>query len=307
MSSTSSIARGRTARITLATLLCAAGTGCGSPEDDPPAPPAPPPTVFGGDRPVELFVPAGHDPATPAPLLVLLHGYGVSGAVQDLYWALRAQALERGFLYAHPDGTVDSEGHRFWNATDACCNFDGASVDDSGYLMGLVDAIAAAYAVDPKRVYFTGHSNGGFMSFRMACDHADRIAAIASLAGATYADPSACAPSEPVHVLALHGTADDDILYDGGTSAAPYPGAVATAETWASYDGCSPTADTSAAPLDLDEGVAGAETAVQRWATGCDPGGSAELWSMTGVTHIPTVGPDFTPSILDFLLAHPKP
>ena len=63
--------------------------------------------------------------------------------------------------------------------------------------------------VDPYRIYVAGHSNGGFMSYRLACTHADRIAAIVSLAGATFDTPADCSPTEPVAVLQIHGTADD--------------------------------------------------------------------------------------------------
>ena len=99
-------------------------------------------------------------------------------------------AERRGVITAYPDGTTDSTGSQFWNATDACCNFDGSSVDDSKYLVGVVAAIKAHVAVDPKRIYVMGHSNGGFMSYRTACDHADVFAAIISLAAATFAQRS---------------------------------------------------------------------------------------------------------------------
>src|SRR5439155_20820686 len=114
-----------------------------------------------------------------------------------------------------PDGTVDGNNNHFWNATDGCCDFGKTGVDDSSYLAGLIDEIASKYKVDPKRVYFMGHSNGGFMSYRMACDHADRVAAIVSLAGATFADDSKCKPTAPVAVVEVHGNADPTVPYDG--------------------------------------------------------------------------------------------
>ena len=173
------------------------------------------PTTFGGDRPVELFVPSGYDPTVATPLVILLHGHGASGFAQELVFRLEPEAEARTFLYLHPDGTFSEEGKRFWNATDVCCDFFDTGIDDSTYLRSLVDDVSASYNVDPKRVYFTGHSNGGYMSYRMACDHADVIAAIAPLAGAMYADPTDCGASEPVHVLGIHGTEDADVIYDG--------------------------------------------------------------------------------------------
>ena len=134
------------------------------------------PVAFGGARPVQLYVPTSYSDAKPAPLLILLHGYGAGGLIEDLYLNLRASAEKYGLLYAHPDGTTDKKGNKFWNATDACCDFDKTNVDDSKYLSGLVVEIEARYKVDPKRVYFIGHSNGAFMSYRMACEHADMVA-----------------------------------------------------------------------------------------------------------------------------------
>ncbi len=101
-----------------------------------------------------------------------------------------SEAEKRGLLYAVPDGTTDTRGDRFWNATAACCNFYGSTVDDSTYLTEVIAAVSARYSVDPARVYLAGHSNGAFMSFRMACEHADLIAAIAVLNGAMVNDVS---------------------------------------------------------------------------------------------------------------------
>ena len=118
-------------------------------------------------------------------------------------------------------------------------------VDDAAYLAGVITEIQASFDVDPKRIDVIGHSNGGFMSYALSCAHADKIAAMVSLAGATFLNPTDCAPTGPVAVLEVHGTADDTILYEGGTvdlgpgqSMAPYPGAEASVATWAKYDGC---------------------------------------------------------------------
>ncbi len=221
---------------------------------------------------------------------------------------LQPQADARHFLYAHPDGTIDTTGNRFWNATDACCNFDGSTVDDSTYLSTVITQIEAAYTVDPKRVFFIGHSNGGFMSHRMACDHADQIAAIASLAGAQWSDLSKCQPSEPVAAVEIHGTADTAIAYAGAsTTEGAFPSAPTTASDWALLDKCSATADTSAPPIDLDLSQAGSETTVTKYDQGCAAGGHAELWTINGGTHVPMLTPAFDTDVIDFLFAHPKP
>jgi polyhydroxybutyrate depolymerase len=263
-------------------------------------------TTFGGDRPTTLHVPKSYQCGTPAPLVVMLHGYSASGAIEELYLGLTKQADDKGFLYVHPDGTTDAKGEKFWNATDACCNFYGSKVDDSTYLLGLVDAIAAEWDVDPKRVYFVGHSNGAFMSYRMACDHADKIAAVVGLAGAMPLDASKCQPSEPVSALAIHGTADSVIGYAGGQNFGnAYPSAEQTVMDWVAIDGCSQAAIPGAS-IDLEGAIPGAETTVAKHA-GCKAGTTVELWSIQGGAHVPTLSASFAPSVVDFLLSQHKP
>ena len=74
---------------------------------------------------IALHVPQSYDPDKRMPLVVLLHGYGGSGGIQEAYFRLAPLAEELGFLYAYPDGEVDLDGNRFWNATEACCAFGG--------------------------------------------------------------------------------------------------------------------------------------------------------------------------------------
>lgn len=260
-----------------------------------------------GGRTVNVHEPPSYDPGVPTPVVMLLHGYTSSGAVQESYMQFEPLADSEGFLYLHPDGTLDCTNEAFWNGTDACCDLCGSGVDDVGFLGAVLDAVEANFNVDPNRVYLIGHSNGGFMSYRMACEHADRIAAIASLAGATWFDPNDCTPSGPVHTLQIHGTIDGTILYAGGLIAAvDYPGAVATTETWANYNACSLVPDTSPPPLDLDSSLSGNETTVARYATGCDDGGSSELWTINGGGHVPALSSSFNDEVVDWLLAHPK-
>ncbi len=258
-----------------------------------------------GRGPVTVHVPPSYDPATPAPLVVLLHGYTSSGQETEDYLQLTPLADQIGFLYVYPDGTADPVGNRFWNATDACCDFFFSGVDDSGYLRALIDAIAVELSVDGERIFVAGHSNGGFMAYRMACDHAELLDAVVSLAGATFDDPAACTPAAPVRVLQIHGTDDEAILYDGGlTPLGTYPGAIGSAERWAAYNGCSTVPDTSLPPLDLEGSLPGAEATVRRYAHGGQPGGLAELWTIVDGGHVPVLSDDFRPLVVDFLLDH---
>lgn len=265
-------------------------------------------TIDLGRGPVTVFVPASYQPGTPAPLVMLLHGGAATGDWQESYMHFLPLSEEFGFLYVHPDGTLDQAGTRFWNATDACCDWYHSGVDDTGYLRAVIDTIKQQLDVDPRRVYLIGHSNGAFMSYRMACDHSETIAAIASLAGATYYHPEDCAPDVPVNVLQIHGTADSIVPYAGGSFAGvPFPGAIASTEQWASFAGCSLLPDVSAPPIDLDALIPGNETTVRRYRTNCSPEGSGELWSIQGGGHSPTLSSSFSRLIIEYLLAHPKP
>jgi len=297
--------------VTISTIfVIACSSSSGSPDGtggEAGAAPVPVELVVGGDRPVTVYIPEGIDPKTPTPLFLLLHGFGASGYVEELIFQLKPEADKHKFLYLFPNGTSDQDDKRFWNATDACCDVYQTNVDDVAYLSGLVDEIGKSYAVDPKRVYFLGHSNGGFMSHRMACDRAPLIAGIASLAGSVWSDPNKCAPTSPINVLEIHGTKDDAVLYEGNmTQGGGYPGAVETTEIWAQKNGCALT-PTAGEPIDIDAVLPGAETQVSKYVTGCKPGGSAELWTMKGASHVPGLGPNFAPKVVDWLLAHPKP
>jgi polyhydroxybutyrate depolymerase len=269
-----------------------------------------PSPIVGGVRPALLHVPTNYDPSKPAPLLVMLHGRSFTSDFEEAYLGLTTQSDKQGFLYIHPSGTLDAQAQPFWNATDACCNFFGSTVDDEGYLMGLIDEIASKWAVDPKRVYLMGHSNGGFMAYRMACHHAERFAAIAVLAGEMYKDLSQCQPANPVSVLHIQGTADTTIAYGGGsvTLGLPsFPSAQTSVTDWVGFDGCDPAGDTSSPALDLEATLPGAETTVTRYQNGCKSGSSVEFWSIKNAVHVPTFGPDFAPRMTGWLMSQAKP
>ena len=199
-------------------------------------------TVDAGRGPVTVYVPNGYSAGTPVPLLLLLHGYSSSGPAVESYIGYLSAVDARGFAYAFPSGRVDSFGQRFWTATDACCNLfnQGGPNDDSQYLRTLIDRIRQTLAIDDARIWLAGHSNGGFMSHRMACDHSEIIAGIVSLAGATFSNPAACAALQPVHVLQIHGTSDNVILYGG--------------ERWRAEDATVPLSLISPAASDGEEG-----------------------------------------------------
>ncbi|HVV87777.1 MAG TPA: PHB depolymerase family esterase [Kofleriaceae bacterium] len=261
------------------------------------------PTVFGGDRPTTLQVPVTFDASKKYPLLLILHGYGVNGYIQQLYFGLSDVADTGDMLVLAPDGTKDTQGSQFWNADPACCDFGHTGVDDVGYLGKLIDDVSAAWPVDPARIMVVGHSNGAFMAYRMACDRADVIGAIAGLAGHAASAGVACAPARPVSVLHLHGTADEEVPYTTGDfGGVTSPGAVDSVAAWATLNGCTGT-PADAGRKDLDSSLPGLETTVSVTG-GCPATGAAELWTIVGATHIPQFTPEFKTDLIDWLTAH---
>jgi len=253
-------------------------------------------------RPFALYVPEGYRPATPTALIVALHGYtGRASDVMD-YFGLRAQAAKRNILVATPEGTTDSEGNTFWNASKACCNLLGSTVDDSAYLSSVITTVLASYAVDPDRVYVVGHSNGGFMAHRMACEHADQVAAVASLAGALDSSND-CDPAEAVSVLQIHGDADQIIPFTGGAILGNvFTSAAQTVAFWQDANGCS-AHTTTGTRFDADQNVVGDDVTPIEW-SGCRDETGVALWRITGGSHVPALTGDFAGALVDWLEAH---
>lgn len=297
----------RLASACLLSLVAASAAACGGAGDDggddDVAPDAAPPREFGGERQVELQVPAGFDPAQRYPLVLILHGYSVSGLLQQAYLGLGELALDGHAFVLAPDGVEDSQGNKAWNSGGACCGDRAA--DDVAYLGGLIDDVSAAWPVDPARVYVIGHSNGHFMAYRMACERADVISAIVGLAGAMIStDGSGCTPSQPVSSLHIHGTADETIGYDGGTIEGTYPGAIASVELWADKAGCAATR-TAGEPIDLVRDLAGAETQVEAH-DACPAGLGVELWTIVAGSHIPNLVDGSGDRMFAWLQAHAR-
>jgi len=297
-------------RIALASLLLLLGCGDddGGPTDmatESDAGPPPLPTRIGPDeREARVTLPSDYDPAGSYPVVMLLHGYGATGLVQGAYFGIPRLAREMGFIAVIPDGTPDDDGNQYWNATDVCCTTDPAAPDDVAYLGGLIDEALATYAADPERVMLIGHSNGGFMSYRMACDVSEKIAGLVSLAGAPWNDPADCGdPAEPVSVLQIHGTADDTILYEGGDfRTGTHPSARESVQRFATRAGCDGSwADGD--PVDFVTTVDGAETLVEIQSTGCAEGTDYQLWTIEGGEHIPSLSEGAIQNALEWLLA----
>ena len=263
--------------------------------------------VLGGDRAATLLLPEGADLAQPRPLIVLLHGYSSFAEQADQYFQFSQQVDGGGFGLLLPDGTRDQYTLRFWNATPECCDIFGAEPDDVGYIKSLIEEANTHASFD--QVFAVGHSNGGFMAYRLACEEVPGLTAIVSLAGGAFADPEDCRVPAPLSVLQIHGTDDKIVLYKGGRlpdHPAPdrqaVPGAKDSVLRWTERAGCDIEQAKFYPPIDTDAAVEGAETSIVRFADGCAEGTVMELWTIKGGRHVPLVwGTDFTPGILKWL------
>lgn len=245
------------------------------------------------------------------PLIVSLHGYGGDSAYQTTYVPLHERVNTGGFALLLPNGIRDSEGNRFWNPTDECCDSAKGGGDDVAYLTELV--AGAEQVMDFGPVYFFGYSNGGFMAYHIACKGLPGLRAVASLAGTSYVEDAQCDGAPPVSVLHIHGTADDVILFEGDETEpdqkddgerAFHAGALEMVDRWSRRAGCEwPGQPQLYATLDLDQSVTGAETRAFRPESGCAEGIEIELWMSVGSSHAPGYSDAFVDALIDWLLS----
>lgn len=275
---------------------------------------------IGEDRPAQVRIPSDYTTTTRYPLVIVLHGYGANGELQANYLGLYSRVDSQQYVLVVPDGTASLNGTRFWNATPACCarvaafenqldESEYTGVDDVAYIRSLIEEAAATYSIDTRRIGLFGHSNGGFMALRMACEASDVVTSVVSLAGSTFADDASCAPaSNPVSVLLLHGDEDGTINYDGGEILSEaYPGAIETADRFAAHAGCDTGNASMGANRDVVANINGAETSVVE-IPDCVPGVDVGLWTLTGAPHIPTPWVESgLDSFVDWIINHSRP
>ena len=160
-------------------------------------------TSHGVKRAYIRHVPPGYDPRTPSPLVLDLSGHSEPAAVHKSNTMLGPFGDKHHFVTLTPEGSGPPVR---WDT-----KFDSA---DMRFLGDLLDEAERTLCIDERRVFVTGYSNGAFMASAMACVYADRIAAVAPVAG--IRDVPGCAPSRPVPVVAFHGTADTFVAFGGG-------------------------------------------------------------------------------------------
>jgi len=256
---------------------------------------------IGGARPAAVFYPADYAAEVSLPLVVMLHGFSATALLQDVIFGLKDRVDEGGFVLITPEGTADPEGDQFWNATHECCDFFNLEPDDVAYISGLIAEARAHFAVDPARIALVGHSNGGYMANRYACDqrHGTHqvVTRIVNLAGLSHVNAQDCGAVLPVDVLHVHGTADERVFYESNVTDPSLSnpdvveddprlraGAMELAERWAARADCAAAPDQDLGVYDLSNAVTGAETDALVW-PGCTHG-SSTLLRANGVGHL---------------------
>jgi polyhydroxybutyrate depolymerase len=234
-------------------------------------------TVEAGGLTREFFVhvPSDYDGKTSLPLVLVLHGATQSAEGIERMSGMSAAADKERFLAVYPRGLGRLPS---WNA-GACCGYAMEHhVDDVGFLNALIGKLERDYVVNPKRIFATGISNGGMMSYRLACELGGKIAAIAPVEGAQNSD---CHPANPVSVIVFHGTADRLVPFDGGPTPFQkdphhaHPSVASSTAFWVKQDGCLLTA--------LRE--ESEEAHIEAY-SGCKEGTAVTVYAIEGGRHI---------------------
>jgi len=166
-------------------------------------------THNGLERKYIIYTPQGYDGTSKLPLLLNFHGFsGLAGEYMS-YTNMTPIADSENFILVYPQGS-DLDGSSHWNA--ALNGGDNKSdVDDLGFVESLINKLSSENLIDTNRVYAVGYSNGGMMSYALACYKSNLISAIGSVSG--YMLQTECTPSHSIPLIKLHGTTD---YYDGG-------------------------------------------------------------------------------------------
>ncbi len=255
-----------------------------------------------------LHVPPAYNGQQAMPLVLFLHGAGGNAEKMVGLTGMSDKADEAGFIVVYPNGTglLNDKLLLTWNCGFCCGYALDNNIDDVGFIRSLIEKLQDELNVDKARIFITGFSNGGMMTYRLGCELSDIVAAIAPVSG-SMGDWETASPS-PVSVIIFHGTADPIVPYNGGLSTiAPLtPGRVDkpvsyAVNFWVVHNGCSTayTRDTN--------GIL-----VKDSYSGGRDGSEVILYTITGGQHAwpgsdnISRGISATDLIWDFFAAHPK-
>ena len=192
-----------------------------------------------------VYTPSSYTPSSNAPLLFIFHGYG-SSATNILYYSdFQDRAEQDGYILVYPQGSL-LNGVTHWNVGGWTI---GSTVDDVGFTEYVIDIMINEYYINTDRIYSTGMSNGGYMSYGLACS-SSKFAAIASVTGSMTPEiDNNCAPDHPTPIMQIHGLQDNTVLYTGASWSLSIPNVM---EYWSLYNACDD--EPSSITTDLNNG-----------------------------------------------------
>ncbi len=223
-----------------------------------------------------IYVPNSYSGQGAVPLLLNFHGYGSNATDQHNYANFRLLADAEQFVLVVPEGTLLGD-RQHWAVGSWTSE---STTDDIDFVKTLIDTVSSDYLIDATRVYATGMSNGGYMSYHLACNLSHRIAAIASVTGSmSFETYDGCRPAQPTSVMQIHGTDDDVVPIDGDTWTKPIDDVI---DYWVVYDGCDPEAEITAVPDSNEDGVISERLSYDQ----CIGGTEVRYYRMNGMGHI---------------------
>jgi len=200
--------------------------------------------VNGTNRTYRLYVPTIYNGSTAVPIVFNFHGYGSNSTQQEAYGEFRPIADTANFILVHPQG-LTVNGSTGWNNFGA----PGAANADMDFVDKMITDLSATYNIDANRIYSTGMSNGGFMSYDLACFMSSRFAAIASVTGSMLqSHKQACNSGHPMPVMQIHGTADAVVTYAGTAGGFGVTHIDSLVKFWVDFNHCSTTPAFTALP-----------------------------------------------------------
>jgi len=266
--------------------------------------------VYAGvERSYILHIPPGFDNLPPIPLVLAFHGVGLDANEMMRISGFSSQADVSGFIVVYPNGTG---GTKSWNGGHCCGEAAKNNVDDVGFVRALIGELSTILNIDHKRVYATGFSNGAILTYRLACELADLLAAVGPVSATqVLEDMQSCQPKRPVAVIHFHGTADDPNPYNGGETLAGFQfiSVDSAIQFWVSFNEC------PAQPQKTESGSIRDDLYAP-----CRSGSAVELYTIAGGKHAwpggeavnqvmgePNMEIFATSLMWEFFLSHPMP
>ena len=179
------------------------------------------------------YIPRSYDATKAVPLVISLHGFASNALEQLGYTRWNALADQDNFIVVYPQGAGSPPQ---WDSGSIPIR-GNSEIDDIQFMRELLDSLNKGLCIDPARIFVNGISNGGGMTYRMACEMSDQVAAIGTVAGAYYPIPGGCHPTRPMPVITFHGTADP-LVNINGRPGLGLPKITAWVADWAQRNGC---------------------------------------------------------------------